>query len=161
MLRKRNILICLTAVSLCLTGIALGKAVKQELVNENDEVIGNAILNYAKGADKTEIQVNCHGLEPETEYLIVLYQIDEQGNIADPMVIGSFITNKKGKGQLHARVQGDASERSVMLGAVGPDGLVTPCAGDGCVDPDVWRKLPPIMGDSGWPICPAPPAPKK
>ena len=130
MLHKRNILICLTAVSLCLTGIALGKAVKQELLGEGDQVLGKAILNYAEDADKTEIQVNCRGLEPETEYTVVLCEIDEQGNITDLMVIGSFTTNNKGKGHLHARLDGDVSDWCVLVGIVGDDGAVTPCAYD-------------------------------
>ena len=128
---KRSILICLTGVTLCLAGAALGKAVKEELVCEPEDgqvqVLGKAKLNYARGADKTEIQVNCRGLEAETEHLVLLCECGE-GEVTDCIELGSFTTNKKGKGKLHARVQGDKSDWCVVVGVVEGD-TVLPCAG--------------------------------
>ena len=125
-LRRRGLLLCLAVVML--SSIALGKAVKQELLGEDDQVLGKAKLNYAKGANKTEIQVNCRGLEAETEYLVLLFEFDGGGEVADWFELGSFTTNKKGKGRLHARVDGDVSDWCVVVGVV--DGnIVYPCAG--------------------------------
>ena len=89
-------------------GVALAKAVKVELVPWSDSVApepdasGHAILNYAKGADKTEVQVNCWGLTPETDYTVYL-------NNGSWYSIGTFTTNGYGDGNLHVKLAGDAS----------------------------------------------------
>jgi len=111
MLRKKNVLICLAAVVLCVAGIALAAAVKVELMPYaypgaepiEPDASGQAVLNYAKGADKTEIQVNCRGLTPGEEYTVYIGSPWE--------VIGTFIARKNGSGNLHARPDGDQSGR--------------------------------------------------
>ena len=69
---KKSVVICITAIVLCVGGIALAKAVKLTLVPVDDspdpDGSGRAVLNYAKGEDKTIIQVNCRGLTPGGEY---------------------------------------------------------------------------------------------
>ena len=132
MLRTRNVLICSAAVALCLVGIALAKAVHQELVEADGNTIGKASLNYAKGANKTEIQVDCWDLDPQTEYLLLLCECDG-GQVADCFELGSLTTNKQSKGHLHARVGGDYSDWCVVIGIAveGDDGtVVTPCGYD-------------------------------
>ena len=63
---------------------------------------GQAVLNYAKGTDKTEIQVNCWGLNAGEEY-IVYY-----GN-PGYLPVGNFVAKKNGAGNFHAWVTGDVS----------------------------------------------------
>ena len=120
MLRKRNALIYIAAVTLSLSGVALAKAVKVELVvmDLGSSGGGEAILNYAKGTDKTEIQVNCKGMEPNAEHIVWI--CDWTDEKSDYIELGTLTTNKKGKGVLHARVKGDISERSVVV--LGDDG---------------------------------------
>ena len=158
MLHKRRVLVCLAVATVCLAGIALAKAVKQELVNEDGEEIGQAILNYAKGANKTECQVNCWDMEPETEYTALVCECDDDGEIVDCIELGSFTTNKKGKGNLHASVEGDVSNWCVVLGTEGTDGLATPCGAVPGVDWDELKKalLPGIVIDpsTGKPVEP-------
>jgi len=109
MLRKKALLICLAAVVLCVAGIALAAAVKVELLPYpaadplEPDAAGKAVLNYAKGADKTEIQVNCSGLTPGEEYTVYIGSPWE--------VIGTFVARKNGTGNLHARPDGDQSGR--------------------------------------------------
>ena len=110
MLRKQFILICLGVVVLSVAGIALAAAVKVALVpyahpgNDPTEpdASGHAILNYAKGADKTEVQVNCKGLSQEGEYTVYL---KPSGWLA----IGTFTLRKNGTGNLHVSLEGDLS----------------------------------------------------
>ena len=155
---KRNVLICLTAVTLCSAIIALAKAVERELVDADGNQVGKAVLNYAKGADKTEIQVNCWDMEPETEYTALVCECDDDGEIVDCIELGSFTTNKKGKGNLHASVEGDVSNWCVVLGTEGIDGLATPCGAVPGVDWDELKKalLPGIVIDpsTGKPVEP-------
>jgi len=109
MLRKKALLICLAAVVLCVAGIALAAAVKVDLLPFpaadplEPDASGKAVLNYAKGADKTEIQVNCAGLTPGAEYTVYIGSPWE--------VIGTFVARKNGTGNLHARPDGDQSGR--------------------------------------------------
>ena len=106
MLRRKLVSICLVALILGVTGIALAKAVKVELApygTLEPDASGHAILNYAKGADKTEVQVNCWGLTPETEYTVYL------NDGVDYYAIGTFTTDSSGDGHLHAKLEGDAS----------------------------------------------------
>ena len=105
MLRKQFILICLGVVVLSVAGIALAKAVKVELVpygTAEPDASGHAILNYAKGADKTEVQVNCWRLTPNTNYTVYL----KNGGF---YAVGDFTTRKNGSGNLHVRLMGDRS----------------------------------------------------
>jgi len=111
MLRKKALLICLAAVVLCVAGVALAKAVKVDLLPTDPsepDASGKAVLNYAKGADKTEIQVNCAGLTPGAEYTVWI------GTVGGPWTnVGTFVARKNGTGNLHARPGGDLSELTV------------------------------------------------
>ena len=133
MLRKKRLWVCLTALTLCLGGVALGKALKHELLSEDGVVLGKAKLNYAKGAKKTECQVNCWDLEPKTEYIVLLCECygDE---VSDCMELGTLTTNKKGKGHLHTHVEGDVWNWCVVVGVIDGDILRLsssgPSAGD-------------------------------
>lgn len=132
MVRTRNVPVCLAAVTLCLAGIVLAKAVHQDLVDADENPVGQASLNYAKGAGKTEIQVNCWDLDPETEYIVLLCECDG-GQVTDCFELGRLTTNQQGKGRLHARVGGDCSDWCVVVGIAveGDDGtVVTPCGYD-------------------------------
>ena len=107
MVRKIS-LMCLAAVILCGTGIALAAAVKVHLMPYNaiePDASGRAVLNYAKGADKTEVQVNCWGLMPDEMYTVWLSP--DGGTSYHP--IGSFTTDEYGEGNLHAKLPGDHS----------------------------------------------------
>ena len=101
MLRKTSLLVCLAAVALCAAAIALAKAVKVELrpCGSEPDASGQAVLNYAKGANKTEIQVNCWGLTPEADYIV--YVAEE--------AIGTFTTGRNGSGNVHVSLDGDLS----------------------------------------------------
>jgi len=111
MSHKKSALICLTALVAFVAVIALAGAVKIELMPYppaapiDEDASGQAILNYVKGADKTEVQVNCLGLEPQMEYTVYL---DEGGWNA----IGTFTTRKNGSGNFHAKLDGDHSGAS-------------------------------------------------
>jgi hypothetical protein len=97
-------------------------------VNEAGEEIGQAILNYAKGANKTECQVNCWDMESETEYTALVCECDDDGEVIDCVELGSFTTNKKGKGHLHASVEGDVSDWCVVFGVLDDSGdFLVPC----------------------------------
>ena len=109
MLRKRIALLCLGAVVFAVVAVALAAAVNVQLkpfplVDPIEpDASGRAILNYAKSADKTEVQVNCWGLMGCQEYTVLLKAP------AGFHPIGSFTTNKKGNGHLHAKLDGDHS----------------------------------------------------
>jgi hypothetical protein len=88
-----------------LGGIALAKAVKVDLLpygSLEPFASGQAVLNYAKGADNTEVQVNCWDLTPGTEYTVYL----RDGGWYS---IGTFVTRRNGSGNLHVRLPGDVS----------------------------------------------------
>ena len=92
-------------------GVALAKAVKKDLVpyvNADGTVIepnayGQAMLNYAKGADKTEVQVNCWDLVSNTMYTVYLNNSGVWHSIC------TFTTDANGEGHCHAKLPGDHS----------------------------------------------------
>ena len=65
MLRKKVIWMCLAAFVLCTVGIAFAAAGKVALEPFpatgpiDPDASGKVNLNYAKGKDRTEVQVNC------------------------------------------------------------------------------------------------------
>ncbi len=109
MLRKNRAIMCVATVVLCVATVALAKAVRVELKPYPEEApaepgaSGYAVLNYAKGADKTVVEVNCRGLMAETEYKVYLEK-DE-----DFYEIGSFTTRRNGSGNLHVELETDVS----------------------------------------------------
>lgn len=66
---------------------------------------GRAILNYAKGADKTEIQVNCSGLTPGETYTV---WVDDGAGFVQ--IEDEFVAGPNGKGHFHGRCAGDVSD---------------------------------------------------
>ena len=108
---KKNMVICIVAIVLCVGGIALAKAVKLNLVpvagSSDADGYGNAVLNYAKDADKTIIQVNCGGLTPGDEYGVNL----ANGN--GP--VGRVIAKKNGTITVHGEQAGDQSGSIVRV----------------------------------------------
>ena len=109
MRRKNIILICLVAFVLATAGIAFAKAVKVALepypeANPNEPgASGHTILNYSADDDVTQVQVNCWGLTPGTEYTVYVWENDE------PVSIGTFTAKRRGQGHLHVEMEGDTS----------------------------------------------------
>ena len=101
--------IAIVALVVCCS-YALAAAVKVALVPyaypdadpTEPDASGHAVLNYAKGADKTEVQINCWDLTPGEEYTVYL----NDGGYYD---IGTFTTRKNGSGNLHVSLDGDHS----------------------------------------------------
>ena len=122
--------VAVMAVLLCVCGIELAAAVKVDLlplpgsVAPEPDASGHAVLNYAKGADKTEVQVNCWDLTSETEYTVYLCAPGPEW-----YEIGSFTTRKNGNGNLHVRLPGDHSAHlpvAVNNAAAGATVLISP-----------------------------------
>ena len=166
MLRKSNLLIYLTTVVLCVAGIALAKAIKVDLTpygSVEPNASGHAVLNYAKGADKTMVQMNCWDLTSNTKYTVYLFYDDGSG--VDWYTIGTFTTRKNGSGNLHVFLEGhtsgdvavavnNPSDETVLLG---PDGATPPGGKTRCFLPDtpVWVNgaLAPIFQVAeGWTV---------
>jgi hypothetical protein len=95
----------------------LAELTTQDLVSEDDKVLGKAILYYDESADATDIRLKSWGLEPDTQYTVLLCEC-EDGEVTDCVELGSLTTNGKGKGCLHARVGGDKSHWCVVVGTV-------------------------------------------
>ncbi|UCE20135.1 MAG: hypothetical protein JSV84_07305 [Gemmatimonadota bacterium] len=90
-------------------GIALAKAVKKDLVPfaagcPEEGAYGKVMLNYAKDADKTEIQINCWGLTAGTEYEV---WIDDGAGYVS---YGTFTVRQNGTANFHAKPAGDISD---------------------------------------------------
>lgn len=101
-----GVTICLLAVMVGTVAFAAAVRIELDAYNYSGHEgygDGKAILNYAKGADKTEIQVNCSGLIPDEEYTVL---VDHGGWTP----IGTFVAKKNGKGNFHERVDGDVSD---------------------------------------------------
>jgi len=111
MLSKKMMWICIVAFVLAASGVAFAAAVKIALnpypaaEPVDPDASGKAVLNWAKGKDKTEIQVNCWGLDPEAEYTVYIAPV-EAGPYTE---LGTFTTDESGEGSFHARVDGDVS----------------------------------------------------
>jgi len=106
---------CLAAVILCTSSLALAKAVKRDLASTGVEsgVSGKAVLNFAKGAEVTQVQVNCRGLTPGAEYGVFLSR-------GPGMFVkaGTFTVREDGTGNFHAAVKGDLSALPVSVGNI-------------------------------------------
>jgi len=104
----------------------LTELVTQDLENADGEDVGKALLCYDENANKTCIRVHCWFLEADTEYTVLLCVYDDDGNATD-IELGSIATDTKGKGHLHACIQGDKSDGAVVIGTLTPGGDITPC----------------------------------
>jgi len=107
------------ALAICLVALvasaAFAAAVKIDLTNvfaepNHPDAVGKAVLNYAKGADKTEIQVNCSGLIAGDDYVVYL-----EIGVGVFTHIGEFTAGPNGKGTFHARLDGDVSAYPVAV----------------------------------------------
>ena len=127
MLLTKSLFICFATVTLCLAGTTLGNAVVQELVSEDEEILGQSIVNYAGNSDQTECIVICWDLEPEAEYTVFLCDSDEYGRVTDSCMLGNLTTNKVGNGCLFTLVDGDTSDWCVIVGYE-LDGKLSPLA---------------------------------
>ena len=112
---RKSFLLLVAAVVLCSAGVALAAAVKLNLVHylggPDVGASGQAVLNYAKGADKTEIQINCQGLTPLTNYTVYLSPTPT----GPFQSVGNFTTLRNGKGTLHLSIPGDVSGSVVTV----------------------------------------------
>lgn len=126
MLLRKSLFICFATVTLCLVGTTLGKAVRQELMWEEETVVGQAILGYAMGIDMTICQVNCWDLAPEEEYIVLLFECAEEGYVIGSYTLDSFTTNKIGIGYLNTVIEGDFSDCCVVVAFLDTDGKVIP-----------------------------------
>lgn len=115
--------IAVVAVVVCCS-YALAAAVKVALLPYpaaspiEPDASGRAVLNYAIDEDKTEVQVNCWGLTPKTDYAVFLYP-------GAWKKVGTFTTRKNGSGNLHVSLVGDLSgSLPVAVNTVSPNRTV-------------------------------------
>jgi len=114
MLKPKFILTCFAAVIVCTSSFALAKAFKVDLIPTGIEpgASGKAIVNFAKGAEVTQLQVNCRGLTPGAEYGVFFptgFGFVESGR---------FTVQEDGTANFHAALKGDFSGRPVSIGDV-------------------------------------------
>jgi hypothetical protein len=96
MKRKKMLFICLTAVVLCLGGIALAKAVKAELNPIGiDPGCGFVIFNDTSGPENVQVQMSLKGALPCTEYDVIVH-------VGGPdTYVATITTNAKGNANFH------------------------------------------------------------
>jgi hypothetical protein len=91
-------------------GTAMAKAVRVDLgpFPADDPVEpdawGRAVLNYAKGAQKTIVQVNVWGLMPNATYTLYLFAEGPGFHIG-----AHFMTDEEGEGHIHLAIPGNHS----------------------------------------------------
>ncbi len=114
MLRPKFTLMCFAAVIVCTSSFALAKAFRVDLAPTGIEpgASGKAIVNFAKGAEVTQVQVNCRGLTPGAEYGV--FFPTGFGSVR----AGTFTVREDGTGNFHIALDGDYSGRSVAVGHV-------------------------------------------
>lgn len=100
-------MIMISAIALCIGGAAFAAAVKVDLVPINGkDASGQVILNYAKGANKTEIQVNCSGLIGGDTYWITI-----DGTGIEPI---EAVAKKNGTLAVHVKKEGDRTAGNLI-----------------------------------------------
>ncbi|MHC4627173.1 MAG: hypothetical protein ACYTDV_09360 [Planctomycetota bacterium] len=143
---KKSLLICLTAVVLCVAGVALAKAVKVELepcpINypdpENLPPGGASVVfnNSAGAGHNLELTVSLKGVEAGTAYDIYLF-VD--GGWHDGAKAGTVTTNKRGNANFHLNTLLEKGEHTLAIDVTkegsGADVYETPGihSGDGTV----------------------------
>ena len=121
MLSRKVMWVVLVSFVLIVSGVAFAAAVKITLSPYapngplDEDATGKAVLNWAKGKDKTEIQVNCWRLDPTTQYEVLIAPV-ETGPYTS---IGTFTTDEAGEGCLHGRIAGDKSGYVVAVNYAG------------------------------------------
>lgn len=63
---------------------------------------GRAIINYQKGNDTFQIQLNVKGLEPDMEYSLFFMALGQSERAEFP-----FMTDARGNGRLHLQITAD------------------------------------------------------
>ena len=93
---RRSTLVCLTAVVLCVGGIALAKAVKVELNPiGTDPGGGFVIFNNTSGPENVQVQMSLKGALPNTDYDVIVH-------VGGPdTYIAIITTNAKGNANFH------------------------------------------------------------
>ncbi len=125
---RRIAWIALALVMVCFVGIAFAAAVKVALkpfdpdgagplLPVDNDASGHAILNWAKGANKTEIQVNCWDLDNNSGYQVFLGPLPGTA-------LGTFTTDDNGTGHLHARLPGNQSTALPVSVKTDPGGVI-------------------------------------
>jgi len=102
-------MIMISAIALCIGGVAFGAAVKVDLnppPKSGGDASGRVILNYAKGADKTEIQVNCSGLIGGQNYWITI-----DGIGLEPI---EAVAKKNGTLAVHVKKEGNQTAGNLI-----------------------------------------------
>ena len=96
MLKKKNVLICLAAVVLCVAGVALAKAVKVELNPIGDDPGGGfVIFNDTSGPENVQVQMSLKGALPKTDYDVIVH-------VGGPdTYVATITTNAKGNANFH------------------------------------------------------------
>ena len=117
MLKRKVALTCMAVVILGTAGFALAKAVKVGMVATPyaraqglEGARGKVILNYAKGADKTEIQYNGMGLAPNTETRV--YLLETTGGW---QLLGTATSDENGDVSFHISRPGKVAVSRVAL----------------------------------------------
>lgn len=82
MLQKSGLLICFAALTLSFSGVTNGE-VLEELVSDDDIIVGQALLDYIEDEDMTVCLMDCWGMELGEDYTILLFDCDEYGAIAN------------------------------------------------------------------------------
>ena len=94
-------LILLSAIVLCIGGVAFAAAVKVDLEDvKKIGASGQVIVNYAEGAGKTEIQVNCKGLMAGQKYIITVHTSKGYAEVLE-------VAKKNGTIATHIKKKGD------------------------------------------------------
>ena len=101
---KKTLFICLTAVVLCVGGVALAKAVKVDLnpishINtatvEQDPGSGFVVFNDASGPENVQVQMSLKGALPKTNYDVIVH-------VGGPdTYVATITTNAKGNANFH------------------------------------------------------------
>lgn len=113
MLTRKNLLITLSAIVLATSSLAMARAVRIRLKRVGDYegrgAKGRAIINYAKGSQKSILRLHCRGLTPYEQYQVYIgepYAEDE-----DPKVKGKDIkkatAKRNGTLKVHAFYPGE------------------------------------------------------
>ena len=112
---KKHTLVVAICLMAAMATLAFAKAVKVDLVPVGAFTGGGkAVLNYAAGADKTEVQVNLWGLNPNKEYRVRI------GHVYS----GWLKPNPNGKLSVHLRPAHDWSGARVRVNERRPYRLV-------------------------------------
>ncbi len=111
MKRKKLLFICLIAVTLCVGGIALAKAIKVGLVPiGSDPGGGFVIFNNTSGPENVQVQMSLKGALPLTDYDVIVHLG------APDTYVATVTTNIRGNVNFHYSASVASGEQEVGLG---------------------------------------------